>query len=168
MELPGVVPPLLIRTKSKHTRPTNASKESRTEDQITPTSLSTSSSTPRFSERPAIAARTSSAPLLSVNEDLSSDAYSHRNSYGRESIASIKDDLFFRNYQSPQSMSLAKELRSATYTEHMRKDKTISDEPPPRSEMRPSVASMDNSVNLPVCWPNLTSFVASLTKPCYL
>ncbi|TVY31175.1 Ras guanine nucleotide exchange factor A [Lachnellula hyalina] len=62
----------------------------------------------------------------------------------RDSITSVQDDPFFRNYQSPHSVSLAKELRSATYMNRYRDDGTP-EEPPPRSPNRPLV---DNAVKL--------------------
>ncbi len=143
------------RTKSKRTRTPNPSKEPREEDHTTPVSPGSSSSTPRT--RAGLISRTSSAPLLTrgteqaqlflVDEAL--DEYSHSIA-SRDSITSIKDDPFFRNYQSPHSISLSRELRSATYSERMREENTAPDEPPPRSAKRPSV---DNSVNLPVCQP---------------
>lgn len=135
------------RTKSK--RSLKSSKEPRGGDNSIPASPSTPNTNPRTSVRPGLATRISSAPLLprtsehtlSVDEDL--DVYSPR-----DSIASIKDDPFFRNYQSPQSISLARELRSATNSERMREERAAPNDPPPRSAKRPSV---DNSVNLPVC-----------------
>lgn len=35
----------------------------------------------------------------------------------RDSVASLKDDPFFRNYQTPHSVSLSRELRSARMEE---------------------------------------------------
>lgn len=71
----------------------------------------------------------------------------------RESASSIKDDPFFRNYQTPHSVSLGRELMAATY-EH---DEDDEDElvsplsPPPRLIKKPPV---DESVNLPVSRAN--------------
>lgn len=45
------------------------------------------------------------------NASLSRSPAAHANAY-RESFLSLKDDPFFRNYTSPQSEVLAKELRS--------------------------------------------------------
>jgi hypothetical protein len=141
----------VLRYRStKHPRASNSSQA----EHSIPVSPSSSNTTPRTSVRPSLISRTSTAtlvpqpteqPLLVVDEDL--DAYSHRDSVA-SSITSIKDDPFFRNYQSPQSISLARELRSAAHSERMREANAIPDDLPPRSTKRPSV---DNSVNLPVC-----------------
>jgi len=112
------------------------------------------------SRRPPVS-RTASAPLVPQIGSSSNSSSSNSNSkdprflvlddseaHGqRDSITSIKDDPFFRNYQSPQSLSLARELRSATISElEARRDEDVP-EPPPRSKRRPSI---DNSVKLPV------------------
>jgi hypothetical protein len=136
------------RSKSKRTRSSNTSREGSRRDHPAKSPTSTNS-TPRTA-RPALGpARAASAPLVPLTRDPNlitigdgSDAFSQR-----DSVASIKDDPFFRNYQSPQSISLARELRSATYSERLR-DEALPKDPPPRSNKRPSV---DNSVNLPVC-----------------
>lgn len=149
----GLLP---ARTKSKRTRSSHASRDSHRE-RASKASPTPTSSTPRTS-RPSFTARTSSAPLvpvtgppkLLVDED-DFDAYSHR-----DSVASIKDDPFFRNYQSPQSVSLARELRSATYTQAASRDEGAPEEPIPSSTQRPS-ADTSNSVNLPVRPPCLRS-----------
>jgi hypothetical protein len=149
MDQVGLLP---SRTKSKRTRSSNSSRDPHGEraSKASPTSTS---SIPRTS-RPSLANRTSSAPLvpltghpklLAVDDDF--DAYSHR-----DSVASIKDDPFFRNYQSPHSVSLARELRSATYSQQRLRDEDVPEEPPPRSTRRPS-ADNSNSVNLPVRLP---------------
>lgn len=100
--------------------------------------------------------RTSSEPLtptskepkyLNFDEDF--NVYEKRGS-----IASVQDDPFFRNYQSPHSVSLAKELRSANNSDLFRHD-DILNEPPPRSPERPSV---DSTVKLPVCAPPLNNW----------
>jgi hypothetical protein len=44
-------------------------------------------------------------------------------------VTSIKDDPFFRNYQTPQSVSLAKELRSASYSSNGRDDDGVDNQP---------------------------------------
>lgn len=70
-------------------------------------------------------ARTLSAPNVSPGKTRSSyisfddeeEAYSFR-----DSVTSIKDDPFFRNYQNPQSVSLAQELRSVGYRSVARSD----------------------------------------------
>jgi hypothetical protein len=128
----------------------NKSKRGRSNHTTNPSPAS-SSSNPRTA-RPSLSSRTSSAPLLpaikvktpnllSGEGDVDVDLYSIR-----DSVASIKDDPFFRDYQTPNSVSLARELRSATYSERIRDGKSPH-EPPPQSPKTPSV---DNSVNLPV------------------
>lgn len=48
--------------------------------------------------------------------EMNDEAYAYRMRDSiRDSVASIKDDPFFRNYQTPQSVSLARELRSASH-----------------------------------------------------
>ena len=136
------------RTKSKRTR-TSLSKDGHRERlQKKPSSGPTlsSSSTPHSATRPSLTSRTASAPLVPSLRDhkleilgFESDGHNHR-----DSIASIKDDPFFRNYQSPQSVSLARELRSATHTEKLRDEGS---RPPAQTAGR----IMDDSVNIPVC-----------------
>jgi hypothetical protein len=128
---------------SKRVRSSNTSREVPRGIRTTKHSVS-SNSTPR-SARPSLATRIASAPLVPSNRDLNllgveeqSNADNHR-----DSVASIKDDPFFRNYQSPHSVSLARELMS----EHLHDEDDLPGNPPPRSNKRPSV---DNSVNLPV------------------
>jgi hypothetical protein len=75
--------------------------------------------------------RTNSAPSLPLSKvQLSTEANNkfHSSSY-RDSVTSIKDDPFFRNYQSPQSVSLAKELRSASYSSNGRDDDGVDIQP---------------------------------------
>jgi hypothetical protein len=151
MDEVGLLP---ARTKSKRTRSSNSSRDPHHGERASKASPTSGSSTPRTS-RPSLASRTSSAPLVPVSSqpkllstDDEFDAYSHR-----DSVASIKDDPFFRNYQSPHSVSLAKELRSATYSQQRLRDEDFPEEPPPRSTRRPS-ADTSNSVNLPVRIPS--------------
>ena len=155
------------RTKSKRTRSSNSSKDPNRGDRKTNASpTNPTNSTPRTS-RPSLSSRTTSAPvlpainiknpnLLSHDDDADSDLYSIR-----DSVASLKDDPFFRNYQNPTSVSLARELRSATHSERMR-DGNPPSEPPPRSPRRPSV---DNAVNLPVS-DHQALFVRGLMYTC--
>jgi hypothetical protein len=135
---------LPTRTKSKRTRSSNTSRENHQRDRNSKAPATSSNSAAR-SARPNLASRTSSAPLVPLSKDPNLlnveddfDPHSHR-----DSVASIKDDPFFRNYQSPHSVSLARELRSATYSERLHDE----DNPSPKSGRRPP----DNSVNLPVC-----------------
>ncbi|KAA8565313.1 hypothetical protein EYC84_011035 [Monilinia fructicola] len=90
--------------------------------------------------RPGLGSRTASAPFVPLRSGTAS---------AHEAIeilfASIKDDPFFRNYQSPNSVSLARELRSATYSDRSHDDDVFKD-PPPRSNKSLSV---ENSVNVP-------------------
>jgi hypothetical protein len=144
---------LPARTKSKRTRSSHSSRDPHQGERASKASPTTASSTPR-STRPNLATRTSSAPLVPVTSppklltvDNDFDYYSHRGS-----VASIKDDPFFRNYQSPHSVSLARELRSANYSEPALHDEDLPEEPPPRSTRRPS-ADTFNAVNLPVRLP---------------
>jgi hypothetical protein len=137
-----------MRTKSS-----NSAKESQRGERLSKASPATTSSTPR-SARPNLTARTSSAPLVPLAKDpklsIADDEFDEYNH--RDSVASLKDDPFFRNYQSPDSVSIARELRSAAYSERLRDEgEGIPEEPPPRSARRPSV---DDSVNLPVRIPH--------------
>jgi hypothetical protein len=148
MDEVGILP---SRTKSKRTQSSNSKEGHRERLQKKAASPTTSNSTPR-SARPSITTRTASAPLVPSIRDpkleiIGFDPDGHSQ---RDSITSIKDDPFFRNYQSPHSVSLARELRSATYTERLR-DEGVPKDPPARSA---SIPSMDDSVNLPVCLPN--------------
>ena len=149
MDGAGLLP---ARSKSKRTRSSNSSRDIQTRgerDRTNRSSPTSSASTPR-APRPSLVSR-NSAPLSPSFRDpkhlvpeSDSDALSHR-----DSVASIKDDPFFRNYQSPQLVSLARELRSATHLEHSR-DEAIPNEPPLRSSKGPSE---DNAVHLPVSKP---------------
>jgi hypothetical protein len=135
------------RNKSKRGRPSNPARDSNHTANASPTS---SSSTPRAA-RPSLASRTSSAPLLPANKvktpNLLSEGEANVDLYSiRDSVTSIKDDPFFRNYQSPSSVSLARELRSATYSERMRDGKSPHEPLPPS----PNKSAVGNSVNLPV------------------
>ncbi|KAM0178197.1 hypothetical protein ACHAPF_003836 [Botrytis cinerea] len=107
--------------------------------------------------RPGLGSRTSSAPFVPLSsgggggslgsprfstpiEDDTEEALDlHARSY-RDSVASIKDDPFFRNYQSPHSVSLARELRSVIYSDRSHDDDALKN-PPPRPNKRPSVES---------------------------
>jgi hypothetical protein len=121
--------------------------------------------------RPSVTSRTSSAPSIPQSRDdasqLDDDNRPHdededdhdpgraaRPDYrSRDSVASIKDDPFFRHYQTPQSMSMGRELMSATYEHEEDEEAELVSplSPPPRSTKKPAV---DESVNLPVsCSP---------------
>jgi hypothetical protein len=128
----------------------NKSKRGRSNHTTNPSPTS-STSTPRTA-RPSLSSRTSSAPLLTATKVKTPDLLSDEGDVDvdlysiRDSVTSIKDDPFFRNYQTPNSVYLARELRSATYSERVRDGKSPH-EPPPQS---PNTLSVDNSVNLPV------------------
>ena len=127
--------------------------------------------------RPGLASRTSSAPAIpqsqrvsrpgggddddddehldDENDDdehhspTSSDRPQRPEYRSRDSVASIKDDPFFRNYQTPHSVSLGRELMAATYEREEDEDAELVSplSPPPRAVKKPSV---DEGVNLPV------------------
>lgn len=137
----------LLRQKSTRRNRTPNSKESRGDHSL-PASPLASRSAPRTNGRPGLATQSSSATLVSRTSDptlllLDDDIDSHSH---RGSIASIKDDPFFRNYQSPQSISLAKELRSATHLERMREGSIAPNDISSGSTEKPL---LDNSVILP-------------------
>lgn len=130
------------RTKSKRTSHSKDGHRERLQKK------SPSSTPPRITTRPSLASRTASAPLVPSRLDhkleilgFESNGHNHR-----DSIASIKDDPFFRNYQSPQSVSLARELRSATHTEKLRDEGSLQD---PSSKT--GGVMMNDTVNIPVC-----------------
>lgn len=68
----------------------------------------------------------------------------------RDSVSSIKDDPFFRNYQSPHSVSLGRELTSASheYSKSLRDD---DDDDRAREPARWPLA--DKTLELPVGGP---------------
>jgi hypothetical protein len=111
--------------------------------------------------RPALATRNNSAPsvpLSSTNTNTTTTTIRdpkvvdaddlpnlHSHSH-RDSVASIKDDPFFRNYQSPHSVSLNREMMAASYEEDDDDDDDEDDSP-----LEPlSRSSKRDSVNLPV------------------
>lgn len=170
MDEVGKVP---SRTKSKHKRssiakdvPLHQSERERlqkkpsTSSSSTPRSTATTTtfkSTPRgtsasastsTSTRPSLTTRTASAPLVPTLRDPKYQVigFDPDDETQRNSITSIKDDPFFRNYQTPQSVSLARELRTATYTESLRDEDILSETL--RSANKPS---MEDSMKLPVC-----------------
>ena len=134
------------RQKSKRGRSSTPARDSNTSAKSP-----TLSNTPRTA-RPSLSTRTSSAPLLPAIKVKTPNLISDEANVGvdlfsvRDSVASIKDDPFFRNYQTPNSVSLSRELRSATHSERLR-DGKFSHDPPPLS---PNTPLVDNSVNLPV------------------
>lgn len=158
-QIVGVLP---ARSKSKRTRSSNPSRTETTTPRgdrgttTTTTPLTSTSPIPR-SSRPGAVSRTISAPLVPLSKESSNitPGEDDFDAYGlRESVASIRDDPFFRNYQSPNSVSLTRELKSATYADRMSEEEI---QPPPRSSKRPSV---DHSVQLPVCFPQLPFLIS--------
>src|SRR5580700_6510470 len=117
------------KSKSKRTRSSNAllTSESSPNDQLHNASAGSPAMTSTHNCRPGQSPRTNSAPAIPLPrthppaaETNSSQNYSHR-----DSVASIKDDPFFRNYQTPQSVSLARELKSASYSSNTRGDDRV-------------------------------------------
>ena len=132
------------RSASKRTRSTNTSRESSRREYTTKSS--SGSSTPR-APKPSLSRTTSAPPIPPSKDPKLTTIEDESEGYNlRDSITSIKDDPFFRNYQSPRSVSLTRELRSATCADD--RDEELPSNPLPKSAQRPSV---DNSVNLPVC-----------------
>ncbi|KAB8290286.1 hypothetical protein EYC80_011151 [Monilinia laxa] len=157
----------LSRTTSKRSKSSNPLRTDSQRLQRSSRTLSVSppsigaSVTFGLRSRPGLGSRTASAPFVplrsgtaggslnprfstTIEDDSQEGLALHPRSY-RDSIASIKDDPFFRNYQSPNSVSLARELRSATYSDRSHDDDVFRD-PPLRSNKSPSV---ENSVNVP-------------------
>lgn len=128
-----------------HTRSSNSKdrhRERLRKKSITPES--TVSNVPSSPTRTGILERTASAPPVPSKREVqiailggSSDGHAHR-----DSISSIRDDPFFKNYQTPHAISLARELRAAaTYSEN------------PRNEGgRSARAKMEDSQPMNVCW----------------
>lgn len=135
------------RSKSKRTRSSHTSRESSRKDH--------NPKSPTAATRPQLTERTSSAPLVPVSRERGPDTITIRGEVDqfkhRDSVASISEDPFLRNYRTPHSVSLARELRSATYSEHARDGGTSKDQSY-RANQRPSA---ENSVNLPVSYLTL-------------
>jgi hypothetical protein len=135
---------LPARSKSKRTRSSHTLRESSRKDHNPKTLTATT--------RPHLTERTSSAPLVPVSRDKGPDLMTTGNETDRykhrDSVASISEDPFLRNYRTPNSVSLARELRSATYSEHSH-DGGASKDLLSRSNQRPAA---DGSVNLPVSY----------------
>jgi len=150
------------RSRERQLGDRTASSKSNSITSTNLTSNANSKSVPRSAARPGTVTRTSSAPLApsAPSADREAKLLSFDSDFNvepkRGSVASVSGDPFFRNYQSPNSVSLAKELRSATYSSHFRDEEDEEDMPdvPPRSPKRPTI---DNSVNLPVCAPRLNT-----------
>ena len=80
-------------------------------------SIGTESKTSRSSSRPELGERVHSAPSTArrrqSNAKRTSDAVKIAGVIDRSSKASIRDDPFFRSYDSPQSVRLAEQSRKA-------------------------------------------------------
>lgn len=134
--------------KSKRSRSSTAKENPRERSRKSSSSSSpnqSSNSAASRKTRPSLTSRTASAPHVPSTktpkvEIIGLNLDGHQ---PRDSIASIREDPFFKNYQTPHSVSLAKELRSATYTERLRDEGTLH-----------AHAKMDESTNLPVCGRN--------------
>ena len=117
------------KSDSKHHHQTRSSNsKERQRDRLRKKSITPDSTTtipPSPSSRPGILERTASAPPVSSKREplitiigTGSDGHAHR-----DSISSIRDDPFFKNYQTPHAISLARELRAATtQSEHTRNE----------------------------------------------
>ncbi|TVY49626.1 Ras guanine nucleotide exchange factor A [Lachnellula occidentalis] len=134
MDEVGALPPARSRSTRAHSRDPHRgermskSRSSSTAQPVPPVSTSSG----------AVAASPSKDfKYLTLSFDRGSNGHEQR-----DSITSVQDDPFFRNYQSPHSVSLAKELRSATYSNRHRDDGTP-EEPDTRSPNKPFV---DNAV----------------------
>lgn len=119
--------------KPTHAGPADSSRDANQETRSPETSASTSSSSP-WSAQPGAAPRTASAPLVRLSKDGiqhadNSSLYSFET---RDSLGSIRDDPFFKNYQTPKLANISREMRSLA----------------PGGSTR---ITGDNSVNLPVC-----------------
>lgn len=119
------------KSKSKRTRSSNplrASDPARSDrtSKVSTTTSGTGTSSINVS-RPNLKGRTNSAPSVPLSKP-QPPSDSNNNPYSdnyRDSVTSIKDDPFFRNYQSPESVLLAKELRSASHPWNVRDDEGL-------------------------------------------
>ena len=134
------------KSKSKRTRSSNALRASEPprSDRMSKASttssgtITSSSNVSRYSQKP----RTNSTPNIPLGNSQSSSE-SNSNPFSdnyRDSVASIKDDPFFRNYQTPQSVLLAKELRLASRPSNSKDDAEL-DNPPTWINKRSAPAS---------------------------
>jgi hypothetical protein len=140
------------KSKTKRTRSSNPLRTSDTPHSDRSSKTSTNSygtaASPTYVSRPGPNVRTNSAPSLPLSKGQpSTDLNSNLNSYSyRDSVTSIKDDPFFRNYQTPQSVSLAKELRSASYSSSGRDDDNL--DSPPAWTNKKSATSTQTAVSV--------------------
>jgi hypothetical protein len=132
------------KSKSKNPRSSNSSRNDDTTRDRTSRTSTTSSSTAvssTYGDRASRNSTTSSAtaidsahssrpgpnPRANSSPTLPFSKAHDLHAYNRESVASVADDPFFRNYQTPQSVSLARELRSASYSTNTHEDDTVGD-----------------------------------------
>ena len=131
-----------LRNKPSRAWPSNSSRDvSRGNN----SPKSPTANSPR-SPRPEPSPRTASAPLVPSSRDVAPQITDEDLQNYRGSIVSIQDDPFFRHYQTPQSVTLSKEMRSAA-VQRSRHEEEDTDLPSPHSGTRNAV---DTSVNLPV------------------
>jgi len=139
-------------SRTKRTQSASGREKPRNSKPLPLTPTSPRSSTTRSS---LAGTRTHSAPLVPLFEAKPLPAGKEADTHTpRDSIASIKDDPFFRHYQSPHSVSLARELRSAIYEE--RQGDGDASKPLPSPSRKKSTS--DSPVKLPVSHhiPNLS------------
>jgi hypothetical protein len=146
------------KSKTKRTRssnPLHASDPPRSDrNSKASTASSGTGSSSTQSSRLGPSQRTNSTPSLPLSKaQLSTESNNkpHSSSY-RDSVTSIKDDPFFRNYQTPQSVSLAKELRSASYSSNGRDDDSIDSQPAWTNKRSAAGTQGAASVRFSICY----------------
>lgn len=138
-------PVLPKRSRSKRGPSVSSGREKPRRDSATsPKALRSQAS------RPSLTTRTSSAPLVPQSESKRSSTSGRKKEADihvqRDSVASIKDDPFFKHYQTPHSVSLARELKSAIH-EETQGDEERSTSSPSRPGRK---HASDGFVNMPV------------------
>ena len=111
----------LAKSDTKHQTRSSNSKDRHRERLRKRSITSDPTVIPSSPTRTTILERTASAPIVPSQGEpqiaIIGEGHAHR-----DSITSIRDDPFFKNYQTPQAISLARELRAATYTENPRNE----------------------------------------------
>jgi hypothetical protein len=133
------------KSKSKRTRSFTSTRNSDTPRSSSNAATASLEPSTLHSARPALNSRTSSAPIVPLNSGVST--YSQR-----DSVTSIKDDPFFRNYQNPQSVLLANELRTASYTSQSHDDDAADDS---TGQMNRAFTGAEALAKLPVCFQSV-------------
>ncbi|KAH8811818.1 ras guanine nucleotide exchange factor domain-containing protein [Xylogone sp. PMI_703] len=137
-------------SQSRHTRSSNPTQpDSRRGDPSIRTSTTSSSSpsaTATTSRTPgpsnSVGLSPTPIPITTEPQLLNPKVETAKFHQYRDSVTSIKDDPFFRNYQSPHTEFLSRELRTASYAERMEEeDEDVSDSP--------QFSAKNASVNLP-------------------